>query len=151
MTEPTPVPEGAGPASTAADEQAVLRRALRDGAVLVGGLAVLGVVVGGLLSGLPGVWGALLGAAFALFFSATTVVTMLKTVGKSAVTMGAVVMGSWLVKMLVLIVALAILTRFDFYDRVVLFVVLLVGAVGSALLDYRAVRNGRVPYVAPGS
>jgi hypothetical protein len=42
-----------------------------------------------------------------------------------------------------------VLTRFDFYDRVVLFVVLLLGAVGSALLDYRAVKNGRVPYVEP--
>jgi hypothetical protein len=74
---------------------------------------------------------------------------MLYTVGKGATTMGAVVMGSWLAKMVVLIVVLVVLTRFDFYDRVVLFVVLLLGAVGSALLDYRAVKNGRVTYVEP--
>ena len=90
---------------------------------------------------------ALIGAALAAFFCATTVWSMLYTVGKGATTMGAVVMGSWLAKMVVLIVVLVIITQFDFYDRVVLFVVLLLGAVGSALLDYRAVRNGRVPYV----
>lgn len=146
MTEQAPrtphAPRGAA-------EQTMLRTALRDCLVLVAGLAVLGSLVGLLTAGLPGVWGALIGAALAAFFCATTVWSMLYTVGKGATTMGAVVMGSWLAKMAVLIVALVILTQFDFYDRVVLFVVLLLGAVGSALLDYRAVKNGRVTYVDP--
>lgn len=63
--------------------------------------------------------------------------------------MGAVVMGTWIAKMVVLVAVLLVLTRFDFYDRVVLFIVLLLGAVGAALLDYRAVKNGRVTYVEP--
>jgi hypothetical protein len=37
----------------------------------------------------------------------------------------------------------------DFYDRVVLAVVVAVAVIGSALLDYRAVSRGRVPYVSP--
>ena len=69
--------------------------------------------------------------------------------GKGATTMGAVVMGTWIAKMVVLVAVLLVLTRFDFYDRVVLFIVLLLGAVGAALLDYRAVKNGRVTYVEP--
>jgi hypothetical protein len=146
MTEQAPQ---APHAPRGAAEQAMLRTALRDCLVLVAGLAVLGSLVGLLVAGLPGVWGALIGAALAAFFCATTVWSMLYTVGKGATTMGAVVMGSWLAKMAVLIVALVILTQFDFYDRVVLFVVLLIGAVGSALLDYRAVKNGRVTYVDP--
>jgi hypothetical protein len=146
MTEQAPQ---APHAPRGAAEQAMLRTALRDCLVLVAGLAVLGSLVGLLVAGLPGVWGALIGAALAAFFCATTVWSMLYTVGKGATTMGAVVMGSWLAKMAVLIVALVILTQFDFYDRVVLFVVLLIGAVGSALLDYRAVKNGRVDVRRP--
>jgi hypothetical protein len=130
-------------------EQAMLRTALRDCLILVAGLAVLGSLVGLLFAGLPGVWGGLIGAALAAFFCATTVWSMLYTVGKGATMMGAVVMGSWLAKMVVLIVVLVVLTQFDFYDRVVLFVVLLLGAVGSALLDYRAVKNARITYVDP--
>ncbi|WP_164545027.1 hypothetical protein [Antribacter gilvus] len=154
MADATPQPEAGTPADRGTDrgaERAVFRTALRDGLILVGSLAVLGVVVGGLVAGLPGVWGALLGAGIAAFFSATTVWSMLRTVGANPVTMGAVVMGSWLAKIIVLIVVLAVISRFDFYDRIVLFVVLALGAIGSALLDYRAVRNGRVPYVSPGS
>ncbi|MBO0608173.1 hypothetical protein [Myceligenerans salitolerans] len=127
-------------------ERAVLRTALRDGGLLVAGLAVVGSVVGYLAAGTAGVWGALLGAALAAFFSGVTVWSMAQTIGKPPATMGAVVMGSWLGKMVVLVVVLVLLRGQDFYDRVVLFVVLLIGAVGSALLDYRAVRGGRVPY-----
>lgn len=132
-----------------AAEKAVLRAALRDGLILVAGLAVLGSLVGLLVAGVPGLWGGLIGAAIAAFFCGTTVWSMLYTVGKGATTMGAVVMGTWIAKMVVLVAVLLVLTRFDFYDRVVLFVVLLLGAVGSALLDYRAVKNGRITYVEP--
>jgi len=146
MTEQVPDAPGA---PRGAAEQAMLRAALRDCLILVAGLAVLGSLVGLLVAGVPGLWGGLIGAALAAFFCATTVWSMLYTVGKGATTMGAVVMGSWLAKMVVLIGVLLVLTRFDFYDRVVLFVVLLLGAVGSALLDYRAVKNGRITYVEP--
>ena len=52
-TEPRPTPV---PSSAAA---AVFRRALRDMIVLLTALAVLGVGVGALVAGRPGVWGAL--------------------------------------------------------------------------------------------
>jgi hypothetical protein len=146
MTEQVPdAPSG----HRGAAERAVLSTALRDCLILVAGLAVLGSLVGFLVAGQPGLWGALIGTGLAAFFCATTVWSMLYTVGKGATAMGAVVMGSWIAKMVVLVAVLAVLTRFDFYDRVVLFVVLLLGAVGSAVLDYRAVKNGRVPYVEP--
>ncbi|MDR7384148.1 hypothetical protein [Promicromonospora iranensis] len=148
MTEQ--VPDAPGTPRGAA-EKAVLRAALRDSMILVAALAVLGSLVGLLVAGVAGLWGGLIGAAIAAFFCGTTVWSMLYTVGKGATTMGAVVMGTWLGKMVVLVAVLLVLTRFDFYDRVVLFVVLLLGAVGSALLDYRAVQNGRVPYVEPGA
>ena len=148
MTEQNPAgPEPANDSVVA--ERAVLRTAGRDGLILVAGLAVLGSVVGYLIGGMPGVWGALVGAALAGLFCGATVVSMMLTVGKGAAATGAVVMGGWLVKMVILIAVLAVLSRQDFYDRWVLMVVVMIGAVGSAVLDYRAVKDGRIPYVQP--
>jgi hypothetical protein len=128
----------------------VFRTALRDMLLLLVVLAVLGVGAGALVSGAPGGWGALLGVGMTLVFSGTTIVSMLATARSSAVTTGAVIMGTWLVKMIVLVAVLVALRDLDFYNRTVLGVVLLVGVLGSAALDYRAVRAGRVPYTEPG-
>jgi len=129
---------------------AVFRRALRDMLVLLAALAVLGVGIGALAAGRPGVWGALIGVGLALVFSGTTIVSMLVTARASVQRLAAVVLGAWLGKVLVVIVVLALIQDRDFYDKPVLAVVLLVGVVGSAVLDYRAVSRGRVPYVEPG-
>lgn len=130
---------------------AVFRRALRDTALLLGALTVLGIGVGALVAGVPGVWGAVIGVGLALVFSGTTVVAMLRTLHSAPHTMAAVVMGTWLAKVLVVIVALALLREQDFYSRGVLAAVLALGVLGSAVLDYRAVSTGRVPYVEPGA
>nr|WP_230685242.1 hypothetical protein [Cellulomonas sp. JZ18] len=123
---------------------------MRDTVVLLAVLAVLGVGVGALVAGVPGVWGALIGVGLALVFSATTVVAMLRTLDSSPNTMAAVVMGTWLAKVLVVIVVLALVRDLEFYSRGVLAAVLALGVVGSAVLDFRAVNGGRVPYVEPG-
>lgn len=146
LPDPAPVPPTAEP--TAAD--AVFRRALRDTVLLLVALTVLGVLVGALVSGVPGVWGALIGVGLAAVFSGTTVLAMLRTTHSAPQVMAGVVMGTWLAKVLVVIVALALLRGLDFYSAPVLAGVLALGAIGSALLDYRAVSTGRVPYVEPG-
>ncbi|SFK52104.1 hypothetical protein [Cellulomonas sp. KH9] len=128
---------------------AVFRRALRDTGLLLGGLAVVGLGAGALLAGTPGVWGALIGVGLALVFSGTTVVAMLRTLHSPPATMAAVVMGTWLAKVLVVVVVLALLRDHDFYSRGVLAAVLALGVVGAAVLDFRAVQTGRVPYVEP--
>lgn len=143
MNEPTSAPV----AHSAAD--AVFRTALRDMLILLGLLTVLGVGIGALVAGMEGVWGALIGVGLALVFSGTTVVSMLRTSGSSPQTMAAVVMGAWLAKVIVVIVVLALIQDLDFYSKPVLAVVLLVGVLGSAYLDYRAVSRGRIPYVEP--
>ena len=140
----TPTPTGADPV------RAVFRTALRDLLVLDAALAVVGIATGWLVAGYPGLWGAVLGAGLILVFSGTTVVSMLKTATASATTTMVVVLGSWLAKMLVLLVALIALRGLDFYDKRVLGAVLVVGVSGAALVDYRAVVRGRVPNVTPG-
>lgn len=137
------------PAADVDAVRAVFRTALRDMLVLIAVLAVLGVGVGALIAGTAGVWGALIGVAVALVFSGTTVLTVLKTAGSSVTTTGAVILGAWLVKMIVLVAVFATLRGMDFYDRGVFVVAVLVGALGTVYLDYRAVARGRVPYVQP--
>lgn len=148
-TEPTPAPAPDARPGDAPEVSAVFRQALRDMVLLVAGVTVLGVAVGGLVAGLPGVWGALIGAGIALVFSGATTLSMLRTAHAAPSTMMAVVMGTWLGKIAVVIVLLAVLRGMDFYDRYVLVVVVAVAVIGSALLDYRAVSHGRVPYVQP--
>lgn len=129
----------------------VLRTALRSTLLLLVVLAVVGVAAGALLAGMPGVWAAVIGVAMALVFSATTTVALLRTVTSPPAVMAAWVMGTWLVKVLLVVVVLGVLRGYDFYSRPVLAAVLGLGVVGSALLDYRAVTRGRVPYVEPSS
>jgi hypothetical protein len=150
--EPAAEPSSSAAPSTGRSHDAVasvFRTALRDMLLLLGVLAVLGIGLGYLVAGLPGVWGALIGIGLALLFSGTTVVSMLLTARSPATTMAAVVMGAWLAKVVVLIAVLVLIRDEDFYHRGVLAVVLFAGVIGSALLDLRAVRGGRVPYVAP--
>ena len=153
MTTPDPTTEAPHGAAAGARRpegvRDVFRTALRDMLVLLAVLTVLGVGLGALLAGTPGVWGAVIGVALALLFSGTTVVSMLLTSRSRPTTMAAVVMGAWLGKVVVLIAVLAVLRGEDFYHRGVLAAVLVVGVLGSALLDLRAVRVGRVPYVVP--
>lgn len=152
----TPAPHAGPKAPTSESDiaaKAVFRRALRDMLVLVAVLAVVGVAVGAVVADDPakGVWGALIGVAVTLVFSGTTVVSMLRTTGASVTTTGAVILGAWVAKMALLVALFAVLDGLDFYDRTVLVVVVLVGVLGSVLLDYRAVARGRVPYVDPST
>lgn len=139
------------PAPAQGPVEAVFRRALRDVLIFLAALTVVGVGVGLAVSGLAGLWGALLGAGVAVFFSGTTVWVVLRTLHSTPATTAAVVMGSWLVKMIVLIAVLALLRGMDFYDRWVFGAVMLIGVIGSALLDYRAVSTGRIPYMDPAA
>lgn len=142
-TDPTP------DALDSPEAKAVFRTALRDMVVLVAGVAVLGSGIGYLVAGLPGIWGALIGAGIALLFTGATTLSMLWTSPTAPGRMMAIIMGTWLGKVLVVIVLLAVLRGMDFYDRYVLAAVVAVAVIGSALVDYRAVSRGRVPYVSP--
>ncbi|KQY43132.1 hypothetical protein ASD18_19440 [Cellulomonas sp. Root137] len=144
MTVPAPTPPT--PPTPPAASTVVLRQALRDMLVLLGVLTVVGVGVGYLVDGMAGVWGALLGVGIALIFSGTTVVSVLKTVNSEPTMMMAVIMGAWLAKLIVVIIVMVILRQFDFYNPMVLFLVSVVGVIGSAVLDARAVQRGRVGY-----
>ncbi|MCV2394088.1 hypothetical protein OEB99_07200 [Actinotalea sp. M2MS4P-6] len=147
MTSQTPYT--AGEPSVADQVRAVLRRALRHLLWLLAGLTVVGSLVGWLTAGAAGVWGALIGVGIALVFSGTTVLSNLRTADASVAVTGAVILGAWLVKIVVVIAVLALLQDQTFYDRNMLALTLVVGVLGSVYLDYLAVTKSRMPYVQP--
>lgn len=126
-----------------------MRRVLRVG--LIASLVALpvAVLIGYLVAGAAGAWGAAIGMGIAVGFFTITVGVALATAGMDATALGASVLGSWLVKMILLIVVLVLLRDADFYSRPVLFVSLLVGTVGTLVIEALVVTRTQVPYTEP--
>lgn len=126
-----------------------MRRMLTIGAVC--GLIALPVaaLLGYLVAGVPGAWGGLIGMAIPICFFAITAVTALVTAHLGPTTLGIAVLGGWLLKIVLLLGVLLVLRGTDFYDRMTLFVALLLGTAGSLLLEALVVARTRVPYVEP--
>lgn len=119
-------------------------------AVLAGLVALpVAALLGWLLGGAAGAWGALIGMAIAVGFLLVTVAVALLTARMDASTLGIVVMGSWLVKVALLMVVLGVLRGETFYSRPALLLALLVGVTGTLLLEGVVVTRTRVPYVEP--
>jgi hypothetical protein len=82
-------------------------------------------------------------------FLGITATVALATARLSPSTLGAAVLGSWLLKIVVLIVVLVVLDGRDFYSRGVFFVVFLLGTAGFLLVEAFVVVRTKVPYVEP--
>jgi hypothetical protein len=123
-----------------------MRRVLKVG--LIASLVALpvAVLIGFLVAGTAGVWGAAIGMGIAVGFLTITVGVALGTAGMDTTALGASVLGSWLIKMILLIVVLVLLRDADFYSRPVLFVSLLVGTIGTLVLEAVVVTRTQVPY-----
>ena len=126
-----------------------MRRILVLGAV---GFALALPVVAGIgyvIDGAAGCWGALLGLAVPVAFFSITAVVALVTARTRPELLGFAVLGSWLAKVLLLIGVLAWLSRSDFYNRAVFFVVLLLGTFAYLIAEAFIVLRSRQPYVEP--
>jgi hypothetical protein len=123
-----------------------MRRVLRVGAVALLIAWPLAIALGYLVDGSAGVWGALIGMGLAVVFFALTVAVALGTAHMEVSALGAAVLGSWLIKMVLLIGVLVLLRDADFYSRPMLFATLLVGTIGALLLEAWVVNTTRVPY-----
>ncbi|WP_040794777.1 hypothetical protein [Nocardia higoensis] len=134
---PTPV---AGP-------DAPLKAALRYGLIGLAALVVLAAGIGTAAAGLPGLWGALLGSAIGGVFILTTAAVVLFGAKLPPSTAGLVMLVSWVGKVLLVLIAVAILTRFDFYDRVVLFLTVIGALVIVLGAETVGVVRQKVPYV----
>lgn len=134
---PEPVP---GP-------DAPLRAALRYGLIGLAVLVVGSIAIATAVAGTPGMWGAVLGSAIGGGFVLTTAVSAVVASKLTPSTGAYVMLGGWFAKMLIALVVVGVLRRFDFYSGPALFFTV----VGAVLLVlgaemYGAVRQ-RVPYV----
>jgi hypothetical protein len=126
-----------------------MRRTLLFAALGAVVLLAVAVPIGWAVAGVPGVWGAMLGVLVPVLFLGITAAVALLTARLSTSTLGAAVLGSWLLKIVVLIVVLVALDGRDFYARGVFFVVFLLGTAGFLVVEALVVVRTKVPYVEP--
>lgn len=115
--------------------------------------ALLALAVTPLLAGLVGAvagsaagWGSGLGLALpAAFFGATALVAWL-TAPKSPTAMAGIVLGSWLVKIVVIIAVLFWLRGQDFYDRGWFLGAFGFGVVALLAAEFLTLQRARIPY-----
>lgn len=138
--------ENAGP-----DQTTALRTAVRHGVLGLIVLTVLAAGVSALFLGLPGVWGALLGAAVGGGFVLFTAVVVLATARSEPATLAAVLLGSWLLKLILAIIVMVVLRGMDFYSRGAFVAVITLAVVGLLMLETRAVLGAKMTYVQPST
>jgi Ca2+/Na+ antiporter len=123
------------------------RSALRKGIVAWAILTVALSAIGYLVSDESGVWGALLASVLAGSFFAVTGIVAALTSNLDVQYLGFAVLGSWLLKIVVLLGALFWLRGQDFYDRPIFFITLLLETIVLLVLEAVLVTRAPVPYV----
>ena len=98
---------------------------------------------------MPGLWGALLGAAIGGVFVLLTVVVVIATANTSPTVTGAVLLGTWLLKLIVAIVAVAALKPLDFYSRPAFALTIVIAMVVVLATESVAIIRHRAPAVEP--
>lgn len=131
----------------------LLKRVLRLGLFVAAGIALVGMLVGGLFAGWNGVTSALIGTAMATFFLAMTALSIVianRFIGSDAFVglFFGIVLGGWIVKFIVFIVLAIILRHQPWINPIVLFLSLIAAVVGSLVVDLVVIARARVPYVA---
>jgi hypothetical protein len=121
-----------------------MRAAVRYGILGLLALTVVASVIGVLVAGMPGLWGALLGAAVGGGFILFTALGVLLTAKLPAMTAGAVLLGTWLLKLILAIAAMALLKPLDFYSKgalvltIVFALIIVLGAETYGVVSQRA-------------
>ncbi len=111
----------------------------------------LAALVGWLVDGSAGLAGALIGVLVPAAFFGLTAVTALVTLRLSPGALGAVVLGSWVVKLAMLVVVFVLLDQWDGWSRTVFAVTFLIGVLASLGLEAYMVLRTQQPYVAPAA
>ena len=125
-----------------------MQRIIKAGWIGFGVLLPVGLVLVALGQSAAG-WGVVLGVGLPFAFFMVTSIVALRTATLGVDKLGAVVLGSWLLKLIALIVALAWLRGQDFYSRPVFFGVFLTCTIGLLVLEALIVQKTKVPYVDP--
>lgn len=133
------------------EEANMYKRALRVSAIGMAALALIAIPVGLLVAGMPGLVASLIGVGVAAIAGLTTQVIMMISHTRAPQMMAAMVLGSWLLKMLIIVITLLILQGVDGFHKPLFVTFFLVGVFGALAADLWAVRAARIPYADPGS
>jgi len=112
-----------------ADHRRPLLRAARLGGIGVAVLTVISLMVWGSIRDIEGIWGVLIGAAIGGGFVLATVGVVLLTANTTPQNTLIVILGSWILKIVVVLVILGVLKGFDFYDSTALGVTIILAMV----------------------
>ncbi len=133
------------------EETVTYRRALRATVIVIAVLAVIAVPVGLWVAGGGGVLAAESGVAIAALSGLTTQAAMLVGHRQPPHMLAVYMLGSWLVKMLLIVAGLVVLGNIDGFHRGLLAGFALAGVFATLAIDMWAIRASRIPYVNPGS
>ncbi|MBV7295105.1 hypothetical protein KRX51_04125 [Corynebacterium sp. TAE3-ERU12] len=149
MTEPnsSATPEPAETLSKYDNSRRPLQSAAKYGALALAGAMLLSLLAWGGKEGMPGVWGVVLGTAIGGGFVLLTVLSVWFTAGTTPVVTGAVVMGSWLLKVVALILVLALINDMTFYDKNAFFVTVIVALIVTIGAEVWGMAQENLTYV----
>ncbi|MDO5076587.1 hypothetical protein [Corynebacterium sp.] len=133
------------------DPRRPLLRALRYGGYALVVICIASLALWGWVADLAGVWGVLLGAAIGGGFMLLTVLSVLVTSNTSPSVTGAVVLGGWLLKVIVLIIVLYLIQDLTFYHKWALLVTTVLALVAVLSSEVWGVITTKVTYVQPGN
>lgn len=126
----------------------VLKRTLLFGFLFAAAIAVVGGVLAGIVAGPVGALSAVIGAVMSALFLGITAASILIAVRYDIVAFFAIVLGSWLVKFVLFIVAALSLRDQPWINPTALFLSLIAGVIASLTVDVVVVMKTRMPYVS---
>ncbi len=112
-------------------------------------ITAISIGFGQATQGSSGFWGSAIGAIVAGVFFSVTALVALATSNMGPDKLGFVVLGSWLLKIIVLMGVLAWLRNQDFYSRPFFFGVLVIQTMVLLVLEAIMLTRAKVPYVEP--
>ncbi len=132
------------------DVGSVMTKVLKFGLWLILGISIIGSLVGYLMAGMSGVFGALAGGSAVLIFTGMTALSIL--IGSKLPLAGFVgaVLGGWLIKMVLFLIMFTLLDKASWLTleaRPIVFFTIVASVIGGLILDTRIVSKARFPVV----
>jgi len=130
-----------------------LKRIIAYGALLALAIAVVGSITGFFVDGGRGVLSAVLGTLIAFVFVAVTAGSVIladRASGSDFLSplFFSIVLGGWILKFVVFLVALVLLKDQPWVNTLVLFLSIIAAVLGSLVVDVLVIAKARIPYVS---
>ncbi|WP_041632129.1 hypothetical protein [Corynebacterium maris] len=123
-------------------------RALKYGTIGLVIVTVISLAAWGGAQGLPGIWGVLIGAAVGGGYVLLTALSILVTANTSTGATGAIVLGGWLVKLVLVMIIFIALDGLTFYHQWAFVVTLLVALIVVMVAELWGLITTNVTYTS---